>query len=314
MGPSPTLGTSWVSVGIVSALYGLPDGVGSPQWWVWDLKTTSFDKAVIKDKIFLRGLEVKLSADARWMATINWDDDGRFVELRSLTNPKASKKQYLSEPRHIRFSPDGSVLVVSHMTSTIKAFSVPNLEVLWSNSNHKEDDLAFSIDSSTVFLCSPDQASVVAVETKTGRERSKFMFPQINGRWIHVNLTSVNDGRNLLVNATSDELPVSPWLKWVTWINPSFSARKQLLLIIDVEPCRERFRLMRSSDSALLSDNGRILATVHSSEPAGHIIYCRDTEGWKPLGWSFGVPAALGIALGAFVWWRGKRGEKTPLG
>jgi WD40 repeat protein len=291
------------------------DGVAS-QPCVWNLKSLRLEKEIPIEGI-LKGHRTILSNDGRWMASLGKDAEGKYVELRSLPSTAAVKKTRVEGRVRIEFSPDGKFLMtaLAGFPGTVTMLDVPGLNLLWQKHEPNYDDIHLCSNSRTVFLFSRETTSLQAIDTNSGKVRAQYALPPFKADWRRMPMVPTPDGRTLMVCAASDIEPVETyWLRWVQWINRRPIQRMNMLVLIDVESCQERFRL---DGAALawhwLSDNGRTLATIHAIEPAGHVICCWDIDAGKPLHWPIGIPAALGGVLVLFTWWRSRRVKAVAL-
>lgn len=93
-----------------------------------------------------------------------------------------------------------------------------------------------------------------------------------------------------------------------TWLQQWPDRANDVTVIIDTESAQPIYYLQGwHANSAMISPNGRWLATTHSGWEGGSIVRCWDVDAMKPLRWAIGVPAGLGTLLVLFVWWRSRK-------
>jgi len=158
------------------------------------------------------------------------------------------------------------------------------------------------------------QLGVYAYDCKTGAERVKLELPpHLTGIGSVFSSGLTPDRRFLLVQDFGSRRAerLTLWqkiLSWLPWQIPDLDAMKDLVIVFDMDNLSERFRLEGwNSDKAMISTDGKILATSHHVGDEHQIIRCWEIDARKPLHWAIGVPAGLAAIAVVFAWWRGRR-------
>ena len=181
-------------------------------------------------------------------------------------------------------------------------------------------DFKFSGDCRTIAYVPLEMDRVKVLDAATGAVRYEIRTTGEKPTAKHTTLTP--DGRHLLVSQN----PAGAWpdvglpapdplwkraLRWLN-INPDRFGPKyhDEVMVHDLQSGHEFRPIGWNVSDALLSDDGRTLATTHD-EDDGRVLRCWDVDGWKPLRWALGVPTGCGLLFLGFekCWrrWRKRR-------
>lgn len=293
------------------------------RWGVWNLQTLRLEGEFKSDDM-RPGLRT-ISGDGRWLAASCRGEKGNYLELRELPRGRLVATCPVHLVVAMKFSPDGRFLLVEgvHPEATQTMLETPSLNALWQQDRPgnrgawggvRVIDSLFSRDSNTLFTDDRNDPDVICLDTMTGKPRSTV---RLNAKPMtgQLNLEMTPDRRSLLVIQTAGEA-LAPGLlaRMLEWLPQRWQrvTSNDTVVVLDADTCSEHFRLVGwNTTSALLSDDGGTLVTVHDEE-TGRILRCWDVKAWKPLRWAVGVPAGMGPLVVGLIWWRRRRHRIKP--
>jgi WD40 repeat protein len=296
-----------------------PEGLQVGKWSIWNLQTYRLEAEYQSEDMLVNPRVI--SPDGRWLAAVCMGDQGGYVELRELPTGKQVATMRVVQVKAITFAPDGGSLALQHPggpTETVEIVDVPSLKSRWKLEGlEPATKVQFSPDGQTVYLGPDATTAIGAHDLHTGRLRTTFHLTPRHPMQIAPTIWFTPDGRTLLVQEQVDFVggPV-PFrmrvLQWVPWLPMPGSVLNDTVAVIDTNSCAERFRLHGwGVTSALLSDDGRTLVTVHDETEERRVLRCWDVGGGKPMHWAIGVPLVLAALCVVPAWWRQRRHRTT---
>jgi hypothetical protein len=235
-----------------------------------------------------------------------------YLEVRELPAGKQVGTIAVHHFTWLTFSPDGEQLLFDGLdtTATLSVLEVPSLKLLWKRDRPFNDDVPFSADGHTAFVRWNEPPEVQGLDCATGELRARIAVKSDDP----VFTAPGNRTRRFLLLHQSwwkgwDVAPQPIWqrcMQWLPWLNRR-DMPTDAVVVFDTESYRERFRLQGwNVYRAILSDDGRMLATQHDDDERRE-IRCWDVDAFKPLRWVIGVPAGLAALLVLLATWRGRQ-------
>jgi WD40 repeat protein len=258
------------------------------------------------------------SSDGKWLLIQGkrGDEKKSWLERREFANGKLVCVAAATGYSMRVLSPDNRLIVTYEPVSSpilpplpsrsgINVLDVETLKPLWDHPNAETHGLVlFSNDSKRLIVRTNDGDAIDILDSLNGEllHSVPLCYGQTQNRADFTAISQTPDGRTLLVtqpdnpNAPAQETLWVRMLKKMGIDSRRFGRRyNDVTIVYDLSSLRERFRLEDcNAANAVLSDDGNFVAILHDDEN-GSYLRCWDVNNHKPLRWSLGIPAGLGM-------------------